>query len=160
MLKIKPIHLTPAWEFVRLYHRHNIPPVGGKFAISCYNENSLCGVAICGRPVARMLDDGNTLEIYRNCTDGTRNACSKLYGACLRIAKEMGYSKVITYTLQSEDGASLKASNFICCGDAGGTSWTGSRKRNYYIAPEEKKKRWMHLINRQQSIKPASTKTI
>lgn len=102
MLEIRPTHLKPAREFVGKYHRHNIPPVGGKFAISCFEGERLCGVAICGRPTARKLDDGTTLEIYRNCTDGTRNACTKLYGACVRIARDMGYKKVITYTLESK----------------------------------------------------------
>lgn len=88
MLEIRPIHLKPASEFVGKYHRHNIPPVGGKFAVSCIHDNQLCGVAICGRPTARKLDDGVTLEIYRNCTDGTKNACTKLYGACIRIARD------------------------------------------------------------------------
>lgn len=146
MLEIKPIHLKDAKEYVKKYHRHNIPPVGGKFAVSCYEDGRLCGVAICGRPTARHLDNGETLEIYRNCTDGTQNACSKLYGACLRIAKGMGYKKVITFTLESENGASLKASNFTHAGQAGGIAWTGSRKRNYYVSPEEMKNRWEHAI--------------
>lgn len=142
-LKIKPIHLTPAKEYVKQYHRHNIPPVGGKFAVACYDNCRLCGVAICGRPTARHSDDGVTLEIYRNCTDGTRNACSKLYGACLRIAKAMGYERVVTYTLESENGASLKASNFENEGQAGGVEWNGSRKRDYFVAPKEMKNRWV-----------------
>lgn len=119
MLEIRPTHLKPAREFVGKYHRHNIPPVGGKFAISCFEGERLCGVAICGRPTARKLDDGATLEIYRNCTDGTRNACTKLYGACVRIARDMGYKKVITYTLESENGASLRAANFTFAGIGG-----------------------------------------
>lgn len=141
-LEIKPIHIKSACEYVKQYHRHNIPPVGGKFAVSCCEGDRLCGVAICGRPTARKLDDGETLEIYRNCTDGTHNACSKLYGACVRIARDMGYKKVITYTLESENGASLKASNFTYAGMAGGLEWTGKRRRDYYIAPREMKKRW------------------
>ena len=141
-LAIKPIHLKDAKEFVRKYHRHNIPPVGGKFAVSCYDGDRLCGVAICGRPTARHSDNGATLEIYRNCTDGTKNACSKLYGACVRIARGMGYEKVITYTLESENGASLRAANFKLAGIAGGVAWTGTRKRDYYISPEEMKNRW------------------
>ena len=102
----------------------------------------MCGVAICGRPTARKLDDGETLEIYRNCTDGTHNACSKLYGACVRISRNMGYKKVITYTLESENGSSLKASNLTCVGMAGGLEWTGNRRRDYYVSPKEMKKRW------------------
>lgn len=145
-LEIKPIHIKSACEYVRQYHRHNIPPVGGKFAISCYDGDRMCGVAICGRPTARKLDDGETLEIYRNCTDGTHNTCSKLYGACVRIARDMGYKKVITYTLESENGSSLKASNFTCVGMAGGLEWTGKRRRDYYIAPREMKKRWEVIL--------------
>lgn len=147
MLIIKPIHLAAAKAFVEKYHRHNIPPVGGKFSIACWDENNgkMCGVAICGRPVARYSDDGDTLEIYRNCTDGTPNVCSKLYGACQRIARDMGYKRVITYTLASENGASLKASNFRNCGKAGGETWTGCRKRNYYVAPRELKTKWLYL---------------
>lgn len=133
MLEIRPTHLKAAREFVGRYHRHNIPPVGGKFAISCYEGERLCGVAICGRPTARRLDNGETLEIYRNCTDGTRNACTKLYGACIRIARDMGYRKVITYTLESENGASLRAANFTFAGSAGGIAWTGKRRRDYYF---------------------------
>jgi hypothetical protein len=146
VLSIRPIHLNEAKEFIKQYHRHNIPPVGGKFAVACYNDKNKCGVAICGRPVARYFDDGFTLEIYRNCTDGTPNACSKLYGACLRIAKNMGYKKVITYTLESENGASLKASNFMFDGEAGGIAWTGTRRRNYYVSPDEMKSRWIKLL--------------
>ena len=147
MLTIGPIHLAPAQAFVKDYHRHSIPPVGGKFAVACYDDGRLYGVAICGRPVARRLDDGITLEIYRNCTDGTRNACSKLYGACQRIARDMGYKRVITYTLASENGASLRASNFKSCGEAGGRHWTGNRKRAYYVSPPEMKIKWLYVID-------------
>ncbi len=142
MLEIRPIHLKEAKEYVKNHHRHNIPPTGGKFAVAVYEGERLCGVAICGRPTARMSDNGKTLEIYRNCTDGTRNACSKLYGACCKIGFTMGYERIVTYTLVSENGASLKASNFLYEGEAGGLAWTGERKRNYYITAEEMKNRW------------------
>ena len=142
MLNIRPIHLKDAREYVGKHHRHNIPPVGGKFAISVYDGDRLCGVAICGRPTVRRLDNGETLEIYRCCTDGTKNACSKLYGKSCKIGFAMGYKRVITYTLESESGASLRAAGFICEGQAGGIEWTGARKRSYYISPDEMKKRW------------------
>ena len=73
--------------------------------------------------------------------DGTYNACSKLYGACTRIARDMGYKRVITYTLLSECGTSLKASGFLCEGKAGGKTWTGQRKRDNGV-PKEYKLRW------------------
>ena len=143
MLTIKPIHLKTANAYVKQFHRHNIPTVGGKFAISVYDDDRLCGVAICGRPTARRSDDGTTLEIYRCCTDGTRNACSKLYGTACKIGFDMGYKRIITYTLQSESGASLKASGFRCEGSAGGIAWTGERQRTYYVSPAEMKNRWV-----------------
>lgn len=122
-LEIRPINLKDANRYVAEHHRHNLPTNGHKFSIACYDGDRLCGVAIAGRPVARKLDDGLTLEIRRVCTDGTFNACSILYGACARTAKAMGYKCVITYTLLSEGGASLKASGFTNVGEAGGTSW-------------------------------------
>lgn len=146
MLTIKPITLKAANEFVKQYHRHNLPTVGCKFAIACYNDDKLCGVAICGRPTARNADDGKTVEIYRNCTDGTYNACSKLYGACVKISKYMGYERIITYILNSENGASVLASNFTFDGRAGLLEQTGSRQKSRIIAPKEYKKRYVYTI--------------
>lgn len=116
MLEIRPITLRDANRYVREYHRHNMPTNGHKFSVACYDGDRLCGVAIAGQPVARNLDDGLTIEIRRVCTDGTFNACTMLYGACCRCAKAMGYKRVVTYTLQSEPGTSLKASGFIMGG--------------------------------------------
>ena len=112
VLTIRPITLRKANAFVAQHHRHNMPTNGHKWSVACYDGDRLCGVAIAGQPVARKLDDGLTVEIRRVCTDGTRNACSILYGACARVARDMGYKRVITYTLLSESGASLKASGF------------------------------------------------
>lgn len=140
-LHIVPITFKEACAFIEKYHRHYKPTVGHKFSIGVTADDKLVGVAVCGRPVSRYLDDGVTCEINRLCTDGTRNACSMLYGACCRIAKEMGYKTIITYTLQSESGASLKASNFNCDGVAGGTHWTGKRNKGQNI-PDEIKMRW------------------
>ena len=125
MLELRPIDFSKARQFVGEHHRHNKPPTGHKFSIACYDDDRLCGVAMVGRPIARKLDDGLTLEITRNCTDGTYNACSMLYGACVRAAKALGYKKVITYTLESEPGTSLKASGWtIRKENAGGGTWS------------------------------------
>ena len=140
-MKIRPITFRAACEFINKHHRHHRASVGCKFCIALYDAGKLCGVAVCGRPVSRHYDDGVTCEINRLCTDGTKNACSMLYGASCRVAKEMGYEKVITYILASENGASLKASNFVCEGVAGGTHWTGERDRGQNI-PNEMKTRW------------------
>ena len=108
MLSLVPVSLREANEFVRQHHRHHKPTAGHKFSIGVQEDGRLAGVAICGRPVSRFLDDGYTLEVNRLCTDGARNACSMLYGAAVRAAKAMGYHKVITYILDSECGVSLK----------------------------------------------------
>jgi len=104
-----PLHLREANAFVAQHHRHNTPTVGSKFAHGSAQDGTLVGVAIAGRPVSRRLDDGKTLEVLRVCTDGTPNACSFLYARCAKTARLMGYTKVITYTLEAEGGASLKA---------------------------------------------------
>ena len=146
-MEIVPITLKEANGFVASYHRHHGPTAGCKFAVGLQSNGDLVGVAICGRPVSRYLDDGLTLEVNRLCTDGTKNACSMLYSAACRIAKEMGYRKVITYTLESENGASLRASNFRFDGIAGGEMWTGNRYRDNGV-PREKKKRWIYEVRK------------
>lgn len=145
MLKIRPCTFKFASDYINENHRHHSATIGCKFAISVYDGEKPVGVAVAGRPVSRHLDDGLTLEINRVCTDGTRNACSILYGACTRIARDMGYHKVITYILASEDGASVKAANFVCEGEAGGTHWTGSRDKGQKI-PNEMKQRFAYYI--------------
>ena len=157
MLEVRPITLREANKYVAENHRHNLPVTGHKFSIACYeiggDTDRLCGVAIAGRPVARRLDDGLTIEILRVCTDGTYNACSVLYGACARAARAMGYRRVVTYTLASEPGTSLKAAGFKFDGEAGGLSWdVPSRQREVSQMtlfgeerkyPNEKKVRWV-----------------
>lgn len=140
-MEIRPITFRQACDFINLHHRHHQPTVGCKFSLGLYDNEALVGVAVCGRPVSRYLDDGLTCEINRLCTDGTYNACSMLYGACCRVAKEMGYKQIITYILESENGASLRASNFICDGAAGGTHWTGTCDTGQDY-PHEMKTRW------------------
>lgn len=146
-MEIRPITLRQASDFIDKYHRHHRATVGHKFSIGLFEGEKMIGCAVCGRPVSRHFDNGLICEINRLCTNGTRNACSMLYGACCRVAKEMGYKKIITYTLASENGASLKASNFICEleGKAGGIKWTGVRDKGQDI-PAEMKTRWIRRL--------------
>ncbi len=112
-MQISPVTLG-AKAFISRHHRHNKPPVGHKFSIGLRNDaGELIGVATAGRPVARHLDDGLTLEVNRTCTTGERNANSALYGAVWRAAKAMGYQRCITYTRADESGASLRAAGFV-----------------------------------------------
>lgn len=119
------------------------PTAGHRWSIGVIDVGlTLRGVAIAGRPVARGLDDGMTLEILRVCTDGTPNACSALYGACRRIAKEFGHPKVITYTLDSESGISLRAAGWQSDGTIRGHSWNSPGRPRIDKAPTCDKQRW------------------
>lgn len=112
-LFIVPLTWRQACAFNDKVHRHHKAPRGCKWAIGVMDETKkLRGVALCGRPVARHLDDGMTIEINRTATDGCQNANSALYGACWRIASAMGYRRIVTYTRIGETGVSLRAANF------------------------------------------------
>lgn len=143
MMKIIPISFKNAATFVAVYHRHNKPPVGHKFSIAVADDDGMIhGVAMVGRPIARHMDDGRTLEVNRCCTDGTKNACSMLYGAAWRAAQALGYTRIITYTLASEPGTSLHAAGWKFDGECDGKPWTGKR---YIDAPSgdgKPKRRW------------------
>lgn len=112
-LTLCPLTLRAANSYIQTYHRHHGCVQGMKFAIGLRDTNDvLVGVAVAGRPVSRLLDDGYTLEVTRLCTDGSPNACSMLYSACWRAAKAMGYRRAVTYILASESGVSLRASGW------------------------------------------------
>tara|TARA_B100000700_G_scaffold110520_2_gene124511 strand:+ start:648 stop:1133 length:486 start_codon:yes stop_codon:yes gene_type:complete len=112
-LRIVPVDLKSARAFVAAHHRHNEPPIGHKFSVGVAKGDQLVGVAIVGRPVSRVIQaEGNTLEVIRTATDGTRNANSMLYGAARRAAFALGYDRLITYTQADESGASLRAAGF------------------------------------------------
>jgi hypothetical protein len=127
-LSLCPVSLKEANNFVATHHRHHQPVTVHKFSIGCRYDGILCGVAIINRPVSIKLDDGLTLEVARLCTDGTPNACSLLYAAAWRAARAMGYQKIITYILASETGASLRAANWKCVGEAGCLEWRSKRE--------------------------------
>ncbi len=123
VLRVTPIDFAEANAFVAKLHRHHKPMPGCKFCIAVSEGDVVRGVAMIGRPVARMSDTGYTLEVNRVCTDGARNACSMLYGAAWRVAKALGYNKLITYTLPIEGGASLRAAGWKLIGERGGGNW-------------------------------------
>ena len=142
MLYLTPLSLREANAFVDRHHRHHKAVTGHKFSIGCSQDDQLVGVAIMGRPVSRYLDDGLTLEVNRLCTTEEKNVCSMLYAAAARAAKAMGYRKIITYTLDTEPGTSLRAAGWLCAGPAGGVRWTGSRRPAADLCPPQKKLRY------------------
>lgn len=123
-LSLCALELGEANAFVTAHHRHHIRSIGHKHSLGAIFEDKIVGVCIIGRPVSRMRDDGMTLEVTRLCTDGTRNACSFLYGAAARYAFAAGYSRIGTYTLPEEGGASLRATGWKLIGERGGGSWS------------------------------------
>lgn len=135
ILRIAPITLRAANAFVALHHSHHPPVRGCCFCVSCYEGERLCGVAIVGRPVARRLDDGQTFEITRVCTDRTRHVASKLVAASTRVARELGYTRGVSYVLETEAGTSYRAAGWRDAGAAGGGSWhCSSRPRREPLA--------------------------
>lgn len=159
MIEVRETTLREANAYVEQRHRHHGKVVGHKWSLAAYKNGSLCGVAIVGRPVSRHLDNGATLEVTRLCTDGTRNACSVLYAACAKRAKREGYEKIITYTLQSEPGSSLRASGWTLETEkAGGLRWNNQRYANKpkqitlfekKQPPQEYKKRWSKHLKKE-----------
>lgn len=142
-LTVEPTTLRHANGFVQLVHRHHKPARGCVFALAAVEGDRVRGVAIVGRPSSRMLQDGVTCEVTRLATDGTPNACSKLYAAVARIARQMGYERIFTYTLPSEGGASLRASGWTLeTTTAGGGSWSRDGRPRTDDAPLEAKARW------------------
>ena len=141
-MDITPLTLKEARHFVDLHHRHHKAPQGGLFAIGLSDNNSIIGVAIIGRPVSRMLDNGFVAEVTRLCVlDNYKNACSKLYSACWRAARAMGYRRLITYILSSENGTSLKAAGFHTTGKlVGGGSWSSKSRPRIDTHPLQQKK--------------------
>ncbi|MEV0733687.1 XF1762 family protein [Polymorphospora sp. NPDC050346] len=116
--RVRPVTYRQAREFITDHHRHLTPPQGHKFSLGLTNPaGDLLGVAVVGRPVARHLDDGLTAEITRLATDGSRNACSVLLAAAWRVARHMGYQRMITYTRSGEPGTSLRAAGWTAVAD-------------------------------------------
>jgi hypothetical protein len=124
VIELCPCSLEEANAFVARHHRHHQPTPVAKFSIAAATlDGDVVGVVIVGLPKARLAMDGWTLEVTRLATDGTRNACSLLYGAARRAAFALGYSRILTYTLAEESGASLRAAGFVDEGTITGESW-------------------------------------
>jgi hypothetical protein len=129
-LFIVPMDLESANDWVSMFHRHHNPVVGHKFSLGCMKANDIVGVVIVGRPVSRVRDNGWTLEVTRLATDGTKNACSFLYGAAARAGFALGYRRIGTYILASEPGTTLRAAGWRQIGEVKGRSWSApSRPR-------------------------------
>lgn len=147
MLTLVPTNLRSANAFVARLHRHHRPARGCICCVAVQDQAHVVrGVAIIGRPVARMLADGVTAEVIRVCTDGAPNAPSMLYGAARRAVTALGYRRLVTYTLPEESGASLRGAGWECLGEAGGGSWDRPSRARADGHPTGKKLKWQVTI--------------
>jgi hypothetical protein len=141
-LRLYPCTRDEANAFVEGHHRHADKVGGHLFALMAAKGPRVVGVSIVGRPKARMLQDGLTAEVVRLSTDGTPNACSFLYGASWRAARKLGYRKLVTYTLATEPGTSLRASGFVVVGEVDAESWDRDDRPRVDTSPLQEKIRW------------------
>lgn len=143
-LHIRRVELDDAQSFVARLHRHHGPPQGHRFSLGCYEGDRLCGVIICGRPVARRLPQGTWVEATRCCTDGTPHAASKLYAAAARAAFALGFERIFSDVLEEEAGVSILAAGWtlmrgedgepVKCGHPQGSLGWDSRERTEPMA--------------------------
>lgn len=140
-MELLPLSLAEANALVSQWHRHNRPVPGHKFSVGVARDGVVVGAVIVGRPVARHFDNGDTLEVVRVATDGSKNACSMLYGAAQRAAFALGYRRLITYTRTDESGSSLKAAGWKVIAKRPPRSWAASsvkRPRTDATEPTER----------------------
>lgn len=146
MVELRPVSQKIAFAFVRAHHRHHAVPVGALWQHGVHDDDGrLVGVAVVGRPVARQLDDGLTVEVTRLCTLGTDNACSMLYAAARRAADTKGFRRGLTYITDEEfarsRGASLRAAGYRYLGktkDKYGWDRPGRPRNSEWIGPKHR----------------------
>lgn len=114
-MKVFPLPVKEANKVVKLWHRHSAPVGISRWALGAEHDGKTAGVIICGNPIAGVLHDGLTIEALRLCAvpGAPKNTCSFLYAAARRVWQSMGGSKIVTYTLPKEGGASLRAAGFV-----------------------------------------------
>ncbi len=107
-------------------------------SIGAYCLDTCVGACIVGRPVARKLDNGVTWEVTRLCTNGHRNAASKLLGAAWRSARAVGVTRMVSYTRTDEAGTSYRAAGWTVTGSSRGKAWDPhtDRARRQQMLPE------------------------
>ena len=146
-LQVIPVALREANEFVANFHRHSKPTQGHKFALGASYDDCLVGVSIVGNPVARLQMDGFTAEVLRLCVNShaPKNTCSFLYGRSWRVWQQMGGKRMITYTLQSESGSSLRGAGWKMLGEVEArksSGWLNRPGREWQPVYGQAKFRW------------------
>lgn len=151
--QITEVTLAEAKAFVQEHHRHCPPPVGWRFGAGVRNGSELIGVVMVGRPVARMLDHHSVVEVNRLCVRGdvapglVWNACSMLYAWAAREARRRGFRKIVTYTLETEAGTSLRAAGWTVEHKTRGGSWNSPSRPRVDKTTTSAKCRWAKVLS-------------
>ena len=147
-LIIIPMILREANLMVERLHRHHKPVVGHRFSLGAITKSGeVVGVCICGRPIARQSDQQFSLEVLRVATTGKKNACSFLLGAAGKVAKELGFEEIHTFTLESESGSSLRAVGWESIIGTHGKYW-GNRAGRDVDCTNNRKIKWFKVLNK------------
>ncbi len=154
-LRTLPIPVKRAERFVRQVHR-KLPEVAGSlWSVCALRGDDMIGVALVGRPVARLSDASGkvapqpNLEVTRvavregdRSDSGNKGACSILYGACAKAARGMGAENLFTFTHASESQVSLNAAGWVNLGFRGGGDWDRDLRPRQEAFDAEKKVIW------------------
>lgn len=162
-LRAIPMTRDQANAYIVTYHRHHGRVTGHRFIVGAEKDGVLVGVAVAGRPRARMIEQYKHAEVSRLCSAGERNVCSFLYSRCSRVAQELGFASIFTAILLSESGASLKAAGWVYCYTTRGGSQDRPSRRRVDKSPIEPKQIWapawcaelVRTLNREQGAKAA-----
>ena len=133
MISLAPITMKGANVVVSAWHSHHKPVRGCVFCIGAWDSGSLAGVVIVGRPVARALQDGRTFEVTRLCTNGHRNAASRLLGAAWRAARAMGVTRMVSYTRSDELGTCYRAAGWTPAASVRPEAWDHGNKSDRWL---------------------------
>lgn len=145
MIELLPLTQKAARAFVNDVHRHLSYPTGDVCRVGLSVDGELQAAAVAGRPGARMLNDGRTLEITRVASGAQPcvNASTRLYGAIRRAGLALGWKRFVTYTRCDEPGDSLRAAGFKDCGLTDGGEWDRPSRRRKPATQPCRKRRWM-----------------
>ena len=159
-LRVRGVAFPVARAFIDKHHQHVGAPHAWRFGASIWNGHAMMGVLTVGNPVAPAFNGRGIVEVNRLCVRRDLNpmlrwnCCSMLLGHAAAEAGRRGFSRIITYTRGDEDGASLRASGWVCEGLAGGGGWHSGRRarsnRNAWIV----KQRWSRTLSPKPPIQP------
>lgn len=111
--RIRPVGLDDANLFITEHHRYLGRLHRCRFGLQAFHRGQVVGVILTTPPTNNKVDDGVTLEIARLCTHlAPYQTASALVSRVCRIAKLMGFERVITYVDAEQAGISYTSVNF------------------------------------------------